>query len=296
MAVSTCPACQSADIRDYPASRRTGRVNFRCHECGLVGWKLRDELVVPETASTDEISIDSQEEWYANKRADVIEKALHEVIDEVATMVGGAEGRSLYDIGAGDGHFLAAAREHGFAVRGNEVMEAAVKIAATTNNVDLDLGDISVLDLPKQDVVTLWCVIAHVDQPQRLIENTFDLLKPGGVLYLQTPHLCTADRVAMAGLRASGGRISRWTDRRVAQHHWMLHTPESIERSLTRAGFVDVKVKPRARFSLAAEPYLLSLGVKPGAARRGGRVIDTLLDREIAPRITLDVYARRPRD
>lgn len=294
MAVSTCPACQSRDLRDYPVSRRTGRVNFRCRACGLVGWKLRDELVVPETVSTDEITQEQRADWYASKRSDLIDSAHRDVLDQLTALSGDPHGRSLYDIGAGDGHFLATARERGYAVRGNDVVEATVAIAKQTNDVQLDLGDISKLDLPAQDVVTLWCVIAHVTEPQRLIEDSFSLLKPGGVLYLQTPHLCTADRIALGGLRASGGRLSRWSDRRIAQHHWMLNTPTSMEQALKRAGFVDVEVRPRARFSCVSERYLMSLGVGASMSRRAGKVIDTLLDREIAPRITLDAFARKP--
>ncbi|KQY56936.1 MULTISPECIES: class I SAM-dependent methyltransferase [unclassified Nocardioides] len=298
MAVQTCPACHSRGLHPYPVSRRTGRRNFRCTSCGLVGWGQRDELAPVETVGLDTISVEQREAWFQLKRDGVTAAAWAETLDELSSRLGletGAGQPKIYDIGAGDGAFLDFARSRGYDVGGNELLEAAIEIARSKFDIDLDLGDLSALDLPAaNDAVTLWCVLAHVPSPDELLDECFSLLKPGGVLFLQTPYRCTIDAMALGALRASRGRVSRWVDRRIAQHHWLLHTRRSMTVALERAGFVDVQVTPQARYSLQAAPYLASLGLKG----RGGEVVskgvDRLLDKGLAPRIVLDVYARRP--
>ncbi|KRF20964.1 hypothetical protein ASG90_00665 [Nocardioides sp. Soil797] len=307
MTVQTCPACSRGGLHNYPISRRTGRRNFRCTSCGLVGWSDRDEVAPVETVGLDTISVEQREAWFQLKRDGVTTAAWDEVLDELASRLGGFEtaGSSaarppsstprIYDIGAGDGGFLAHARERGFDVGGNELLEAAIEIARDKFDVELDLGDLSALNLPAEnDAVTLWCVIAHVPEPADLLADCHDLLKPGGVLFLQTPFRCAVDSAALGALSATRGRTSRWVDRRVAAHHWILHTRRSMTAALERAGFVDVQIQPKARYSLQAAPYLASLGLGGRKGEVISRGVDRLLDKGLAPRIVLDAYARRP--
>ncbi|TWG93976.1 methyltransferase family protein [Nocardioides sp. J9] len=295
MSVTACPACASAWLKSYPVSRRTGRSNFRCRSCGLVGWSERAELVLPDTVSLDEISVEDRAAWVALKRNHAAEAAQAEVLDELAARLdGGPQDRLLYDIGTGDAQFLAVARERGFRVRGNDLMEANVALAKRSYDVEVDLGDLSTLDVPEQDAVTMWCVLAHVAEPEALLQSSFDVLKPGGTLFLQTPRRSKVDTAALAVTAAARGRMSRWVDRRIAPHHWHLHTAESMTAALRAVGFVDVEVIPRARYSLNSGAYLASMGVPARAAGAVGRATDRFIDRGWAPRIVLEAYARKP--
>ncbi len=294
MSVTACPACSSTDLLQYPVSRRTQRRNFRCRACGLVGWSDRSELVMPDSVGLDDISIEEREAWVASKRGHVVGEAQVEVLDRLTGLLQGSEGRSVYDIGAGDGQFLSVAAEHGFDVRGNDLIEANVHLASRQYGIGLDLGDLATLEVPAQDAVTLWCVLAHVDEPEALLTSSFEVLKPGGRLFLQTPRRTSIDTAAMAVSRAAGGRMTRWVDRRIAPHHWHLHTAASMTAALEAVGFVDVEVIPKARYSLNSGSYLRSLGVPERAATTLGNATDRLIDRGWAPRIVLEAYARRP--
>lgn len=294
MTLPTCPACHADAPRLYPPSRRTGRLNFRCRSCGTAGWAERDDTVL-DPVGLDVISVEERAKWFALKRTDVVRGRWDAVLDRLDERLGGLAGRSLYDVGAGDGHFLAVARERGMTVGGNELLAAAVEIARDEYDVSLDLGDLTRLaGAGQHDAVTMWCVLAHVPHLRETLAATFDRLTPGGVLYLQTPHLCAVDRFALGVLRLAGGRVSRWVDRRIAEHHWILFTADSLRTKLERHGFVDVQVRPKALYSLQAAPYLASLGVRGRTGRLVGRVVDRLLDRGLAPRIVLEAYARKP--
>lgn len=294
MSVAACPACSSTQLKSYPVSRRTQRRNFRCRTCGLVGWSDRADLVMPDTVGLDDISIEDREAWVASKRGHVVEVAQVEVLDRLTTLLGSPAGRTVYDIGAGDGQFLSVAAAAGFEVRGNDLIEANVHLAKRQYDIALDLGDLSMLEVPAQDVVTMWCVLAHVAEPDALLKSSFDVLKPGGTLFLQTPRRTRIDTAAMAVSKAARGRMTRWVDRRIAPHHWHLHTAESMTAALEAVGFVDVEVIPKARYSLNSGSYLRSLGVPARAATSLGRSTDRMIDRGWAPRIVLEAYARRP--
>lgn len=295
MSVTACPACGSPSLKAYRPSRRTGRRNFRCRSCGLLGWSDRADLVLPATVGLEDISVEERAAWVASKRSHAAEAAQVEVLDELgARLPGGPRDRSLYDIGTGDGQFLAVAGGRGFRVRGNDLIEANVHLAARTHGIEVDLGDLSALDVPAHDAVTMWCVLAHVADPEALLRSSFDLLTPGGTLFLQTPRRARVDTLALVLTTAAGGRMSHWVDRRIAPHHWHLHTAASMTTALRRVGFVDVEVIPRARYSLSSGSYLASMGVPRRAARGVGRAADRLIDRGWAPRIVLEAYARRP--
>jgi 2-polyprenyl-3-methyl-5-hydroxy-6-metoxy-1,4-benzoquinol methylase len=294
MSVSACPACLSTNLSMYPLTTRTQRQYFKCRDCKIAGWADRDKAA-PEPVGLDVISVEQRTQWIALKRAGLTDRSWVEVLNKVEAKIGGAAGHAIYDIGAGDGHFLSFARKRGFDVGGNDLMQAAVEIAKSEYDISLDLGDIATIDVPKKyDAVTLWCVLAHVPEPDNLLRGSFDLLRPGGVLYLQTPHECYMDRVALGTLTASKGRVSKIVDRRIAGHHWFLHTKKSMTTALQRLGFVDIQVEPRGRYPLQTSAYLQSLGVKGKAGDVAGRAIDQMIDKGAAPRIVLDVYARKP--
>lgn len=293
MSVRACPACGSQQLQNYRPSRRSGRRNFKCRSCGLVGWSDRADLVLPDTVGLDDISIEDRAAWVASKRDTGAVIAQEEVLDRLEARLKGATGRHLYDIGTGDAQFLTVAHKRGYEVRGNDLIEANVHLAAE-NGVQVDLGDLSALSVPPHDAVTMWCVLAHVEHPEALLKGSFDLLKPGGTLFLQTPRRTRIDTAAMALTTATRGRVSRWIDRRIAPHHWHLHTTESITAALTAVGFVDVEVIPVVRYSLKSGAYLQSMGVPPRPAKAIGGTVDKMIDRGWVPRIVLEAYASKP--
>ncbi|MCW2786453.1 MAG: hypothetical protein JWP74_2970 [Marmoricola sp.] len=291
-----CSACGSDHVVQHRASRKTGRSVLSCRACGLHAWAERStyahDLEDPHGALTFDY------DGYVNgKREGAAQLAWHQTLGLLAEELSGHPDPSLFDVGAGDGEFLALARDHGFRVSGNELHAGAIDLARTRYGVDLVLGELGDLDLSEEyDAVTMWCVLAHVEEVDELIHDCFRLLRPGGVLYLQTPRWTTADGLALSALSATGGRVTRIVDRRVAEHHWQLHTRRSMQALLRRHGFTDVRAVPKARYSLKSSSYLRSLGMPAGLAGATGRAMDTAIKHGPVPRIVLDVFARKPAD
>jgi 2-polyprenyl-3-methyl-5-hydroxy-6-metoxy-1,4-benzoquinol methylase len=278
----------------YPASRQTQRSVIGCRACGLRAWAERSTYSHDMDDPAGALTFD-YEGYVQAKREGAMEDAWADAITMLARELAGRPGLNLFDVGAGDGKFLDLARQHGFAVGGNELHAGAVELAKSRYDVDLLLGELNELGLENAyDALTMWCVLAHVEHVDALVEDCFRLLKPGGLMYLQTPRWTVVDRMALAALNASSGRFTRIVDRRVAEHHWQLHTTRSMVALLERHGFRDVRAIPMARYSLKSSMYLNSLGVPAGIARPTGRVMDTAIKHGPVPRIVLDVFARKP--
>jgi 2-polyprenyl-3-methyl-5-hydroxy-6-metoxy-1,4-benzoquinol methylase len=289
-----CPACDSTRVHLYPASRSTQRSVLGCRACGLRAWAERStyshDLTDPGGALTFDYA-----GYVGSKREGAAQQGWTEALALLRQDLDGRSDLSLFDVGAGDGEFLALAREAGFAVSGNELHPGAIALAAERYGVDLQLGELGTLGLVERyDALTMWCVLAHVEDVGQLLEDCWFALKPGGTLFLQTPRWTRADRLALSALRASGGRVARIVDRRVAEHHWQLHTADSVTALLQRHGFAEVRAFPKQRYSLTSSSYLESLGVPAGIARVTGRAMDAALTHGPAPRIVLDVLARKP--
>ena len=246
---------------------------------------------------TDEVSVEYVNTWVDLKREGVGPRAWHDVLGSLAAAVDTDRGLRLYDVGAGGGEFLAVARdEYGFTVSGNDVMEGAVAVARERSGVELDLGDLAQLNhADDYDAVTMWCVLAHVRNGEQLMREVHQLLAPGGVLYLQTPHNTVPDRSLLAVKSLTRGRAARLSDRRLAGHHRILHTSRSITLLLERVGFTEIRVVPQARYSMSSIAYLRSLRAPEPVLRPAAWLMDRAVASPLAPRITLDVWARKPR-
>lgn len=100
----------------------------------------------------------------------------------------GIPGR-LLDIGCGNGAFLNRAREMGWQVQGCEVDPKAV---ASCCSLDIDVieGDAFAEQFVENtfDVITMCHVIEHVHDQPALLQRSFDLLRPGGFLWLACPN------------------------------------------------------------------------------------------------------------
>ncbi len=288
-----CPACASTDVSRGPESRRSGHVVVTCAACGAA-W-LVNAPMPPATFTLEDLPEDYVDTWVDNKRESVGTGEWHKQLAWLKGALAKVDSPRVYDLGAGDGEFLALARDdYGFDVGGNDILEGAIIVAKRRYGIDLDLGDLNALEDPEPvDAVTMWCVLAHTADGPGMVSGAARILKPGGLLFLQTPHRTFADRMLIGAKTATRGRVARLSDRRLAGHHRILHTPRSITALLERHGFTDVEVSPQARYSLTSEAYLASLRPPAWALGPAAKAMDKVVHSPLAPRIILDVKARK---
>ncbi len=99
-------------------------------------------------------------------------------------------GGRLLDLGFGSGAFLELAREGGWTVTGADPDPIVVE-TARERGLDVRQGGIEAFSdqTGSFDVVTLSHVIEHVPNPQDTLKSAYNLLKPGGTLWICTPNL-----------------------------------------------------------------------------------------------------------
>jgi SAM-dependent methyltransferase len=95
-------------------------------------------------------------------------------------------GRTIFDIGAATGFFLDLARGEGWQTAGIELSDFAAAEAVRRGH-QVSSGRLTEQEITAQyDVVTMWDVLEHVDDPQRYVAAVSRLVKPGGYVAINT--------------------------------------------------------------------------------------------------------------
>lgn len=160
---------------------------FRCEECNLMFvWPL------PEN------HLDLYSENYFFGRENELGYADYEGDKEMLVSTFGAylkrirksmppKGK-LLDVGAATGHFLAQAKKDGWEASGIEISEYASEIGRK-RGLDITTGDFEKYNYQEGqfDAVTFWDILEHFAHPELAIAQARKILKPGGILAINTP-------------------------------------------------------------------------------------------------------------
>ena len=228
-----CPACGSAEWAAAGPSRLDGYRVRRCADCQLV---YSDPMKSGDSA------------WYASswlygsQESNGVpagsERRIPWNFAQALSMLRGAEGKKLLDVGCAEGYFLSLARELGCEITGVDFNPVSVEIARKLLGASTvyqyrveELGD----RFPgaQFDVATIFEVLEHTADPYQTVRSIHGLLKRPGKLLLSVP-----------GNRRWPSIFNSEVD--APPHHLTLWTEESLRRLLERAGFRvhDVRAKP----------------------------------------------------
>lgn len=143
-----------------------------------------------------------------------------------------AGGGRLLDVGSGNGGFLVLAKQAGWQVEGLDFDLSAVQ-AARSRGLEVHHGGIEVVGerIACYDVITLCHVIEHVHDPIATLRGLHALLKPGGILWLDTPNLSSLGAV----------RFGQYWRGLETPRHLVLFSPRAMRDALIRAGFRSQK-------------------------------------------------------
>jgi 2-polyprenyl-3-methyl-5-hydroxy-6-metoxy-1,4-benzoquinol methylase len=229
----------------------------RCR-CGLRALDAPLDSTAALTTNEEKYGAEDYNAWYRSMRdvlraryardlaeietiARITSHRTHEPLTKVPDM-SGVSGMSvspvialgrLLDVGCAYGWFGEVARERGWDVAG---VEAAEEPASAARNAGLDVvtGTLENVAYPEArfDVVTLWDVLEHVPDIDGFLNEVRRVLKPGGLLALQSPNI----RSVMA--RQAGADWS-WL---LLPHHVWHFTPSAMKATLERRGFAVEKL------------------------------------------------------
>lgn len=170
-------------------------------------------------------------------------------------------GQRILDIGCDTGLFLKTAQEEfGIVPVGIEVAERAVEIARRQGveayRTSIEEAPAELRDFP---AVTAIDLIEHVADPREFLGQVRDRIRPGGVLYLETPNIRSlVYRFGQVLFRATGGRPGALLERLFPPQHIQYFTARSLEALARAAGFDVLHLSERRLPSsdVAASPVV----------------------------------------
>jgi SAM-dependent methyltransferase len=134
----------------------------------------------------------------------------------------------LLDVGAGRGRFVAAAREAGYEATGIEPSSAR-----EADHVSRASVEDAAFEPASFDVVTMWHVLEHLEDPGTAIDRVRAWLRPGAGLVVGVPNVASVQA-------ALGGE--RWYHLDVPRHR-VHFTPRGLEALLRSHGFAVVRTR-----------------------------------------------------
>ncbi|MCI5149055.1 MAG: class I SAM-dependent methyltransferase [Candidatus Electrothrix sp. MAN1_4] len=167
-------------------------------------------------------------------------------------------GQRLLDFGCGNGGFLRNAREAGWHVVGVDIDSDAVGNAQKLG-IEVYQGTTEIFDTEVEsfDAITINHVLEHVPEPSELLSMARRLLKPGGVLYIDTPNI-----------QSPGARIfgPNWRGLETPRHLVLL-SRTGLKQLLAKHNFTDFQIKNRKkpRKDMFLQSHRMTFGLPPNS-------------------------------
>ena len=180
-----CPLCGSREFRFVFHDKSEGFhfLILECRKCGLLVSNPRLKQRVFNTIS----DIDSHQ-------TDVCSRNLHKYNRLFNLLPPGGSHPRLLDVGCCRGEFVDLAVRHGYDAYGVDMVPVFVEYARRSFGERFALvgSDLSAavekLEVTSFDIITLWDVIEHIDEPIEFFRNLTKFLRPSGSIFLRTPN------------------------------------------------------------------------------------------------------------
>ncbi|WP_081620139.1 bifunctional 2-polyprenyl-6-hydroxyphenol methylase/3-demethylubiquinol 3-O-methyltransferase UbiG [Thioalkalivibrio sp. ALMg9] len=162
-------------------------------------------------------------------------------------------GGHLLDVGFGSGAFLLDAQRAGWQVSGADPDPVSV-MNGRGLGLDVRQGGIEAFEdfAETFDVISLAHVIEHVHDPVGTLKMAYGLLKPGGLLYVETPNIHAYGHVHFK---------EHWRGLEIPRH-LVIFNWESMTKTLKKVGFTEIQ-------NLSIPSPYVNLAGKSRAIREG---------------------------
>jgi 2-polyprenyl-3-methyl-5-hydroxy-6-metoxy-1,4-benzoquinol methylase len=248
MSITKCKICSSDNIEKVFKSFNTHGKHVidmqerfqvcRCKDCSLV---FLDGVVVNSEYYSkyyqegyyrgDKVSsgpmklfLNVLSDFSTNKKKKVILKTVDRKKDKI----------SILDVGCGTGGFLESLEDSRFDKYGCEVSKDGFKVCIS-KGLSVYHGDVCDVDFKgrKFDVVTLWHVLEHTENPKKVFSRIGEILSDNGVLIFQVPNTDSL-----------GFRIGKeYWFHMDSPRHLNLFSTRSVKKLCSLTGFKIVDVK-----------------------------------------------------
>jgi len=285
-----CKTCGSSSVGEY--LRADLGAILRCASCAAVFLPPERQEADPESLYAEGYFTEREGYFFHDG---VVDGSGHEsahVADfraglDLIESHGGPQG-SLLDVGCATGSFLSLAKAKGWRCSGVEVSAFAAAQARERTGCEVFCGKLE--DAPfadgSFDVITMWDLLEHLPDPLQGLEKARRLLKPNGLLLVNTPNENSLlRRVARLLYRGSGGSITAPVNRLYHRYHLYYFAASTLDLLFRRAGYEVV--------AMDTKPIPMSRGRIP-AATKLAMIALSVAERLVRAEYELLVLARNP--
>ena len=146
----------------------------------------------------------------------------------------------ILDVGCSLGYFLYLAKENCWATLGVEISQQRAASANEMYGVTVKTGRFEDLELPAElDVISFCDTLEHIGNPRIALKKSFELLKPGGGVFLALPNIGGLEPQATYHLIYK--TIGYWKHPEPPAHLFE-YSPATITKLLELTGFINVEV------------------------------------------------------
>lgn len=179
-----CCVCNN-NQKDKFDLRHSG-LNYQVYECGSCGFYFIPPFFrkqVQYTQYKDESvskAVRAGNNWVKIQRHKLRMKFIKKFIPK----------GKLFDLGAGWGHFMLAAKEMGYEVSGIEISEQPYLYCVQDLKLPVEHLDFFKLPVDRTyDIITMWDVLEHIDEAGTFLAKCNQHTVSGGYLFLQVPQI-----------------------------------------------------------------------------------------------------------
>jgi len=230
--LTTCPVCRSQDLRHFLTDHRGVNIDI-CSQCTFLFMNPRYSDAHLDAYYAQYTALEDRDHW---------DEALAYGHDYYLARleVYRAPG-ALLDIGCGNGHLLAAARQRGWQVMGQDVSVSSCREVSQRLGVEVLCGDFLSMEFDRRfDCISMHQVLEHVKDPRAFVAKIRSLLNSGGIFFAATPNIWSLSNRLKYSYERVGFRRSEIGKYFDTSHHLNYFTPKTMKRLISGS---DFKVK-----------------------------------------------------
>ncbi len=166
-------------------------------------------------------------DYFSNKEEKI--KSFLEKLRIISEFIFPFKNLEILDIGCAAGYFLEVAKRNGFNVYGIEISKEASAFANKEFGIKIIAPDLlSISSENKYDVITMFQVLEHLPFPKEQLMKVYDLLKPGGILFIEVPNFFSVDTLFDFEIKKRVFSVP---------YHLSLFSPRGLKQLINSVGF-----------------------------------------------------------
>ena len=208
-----------ADLRDNKAF-----IYICCDSCGFISQQ--------NTLLDEELTQCYEEESYVVENSRFMEYLMF-LYYHIARRLNKSRGKRIWDIGAGDGAYLAYAKRRGWQVCGSDISRYARKLALVKRQIEvISMEETGELPDKYFDRISLYNVLEHIKDPAGLLSLIKRKLKDNGTCVIMIPVVDSWEQAVFKGRSA-------WVS---APYHLSMYSEHTMRKLAENNGFEIEKI------------------------------------------------------